>query len=86
MGLPWIWGYDEISWFAHQEDGERNRFLVYAASWIRKADTTGHLQLPTRRYLAIAANGTDMYQANRKSSACPTGFNQEDTIRELFAR
>jgi hypothetical protein len=88
VGPPWVWGFDEIDWFAHQPEAARNGFLRTAFTWLAATDAAGHLQMPARRNLADPAvsNGveTRMYCANRPSAACPEGFNQEETIRGLW--
>lgn len=75
---------DEITWFAKQEEAFRNQWLRYAWNWVREHDENGWFQMPTRRILADEVNGTYMYHANRASEACPTGFNQEATIRDIW--
>lgn len=91
----WIWGYDEISWFAHQAEEYRNQWLEYAWSWIRANDPNGWLQFITRRTIAHApvtlayGPGTvqaSMYYANSQSRKNPYGFNQEDTIKAIWER
>ena len=80
----WIWGYDEICWLAHQEEAERNAWLWYAWRWLREHDTNGFLQMPGMRGLADPVNGIHEYYANTHSSACPEGFNQEETIKSIW--
>ncbi|MBL9126992.1 MAG: hypothetical protein JNL97_05065, partial [Verrucomicrobiales bacterium] len=41
MGSVWVWGYDEITWFAHQDRDARARWLQYAWDWVRTTDTNG---------------------------------------------
>ncbi len=85
IGDIWVWGYDEISWFAHQDEEYRNNWLRYAFEWVKEHDTCGHLQMPTRRILAAPTKGNvRMYCANTRSAACPTGFNVEKTIKEIW--
>ena len=85
LGAPWTWGYDEISWFAHQDKKYRDAFLRYAWNWVRNEDANGWLQMPTRRVLADpVSNNVNMYQANNKSPVCPSGFSQEDSIRYVW--
>jgi hypothetical protein len=90
LGSPWVWGYDEISWFAHQSETYRNAFVRYAWNWVRNADPGGYFEIPTRRNLAdpVMLNGASvaMYQANDRSEACPVGFGQEDAIQALWSR
>jgi hypothetical protein len=85
------WGWDDIAWFAHQGQQERDHFLEYAHRWLRLQDPAAHFQMPARRTLDRAAielpTGeviTD-YHANRPSAACPIGFGQEDAIRRIWA-
>jgi hypothetical protein len=85
-GMPWLWGYDEICWFSHQEQNYRDAFLRYAWNWVRNEDANGWLEMPTRRNLAdpVENGSVNMYQANNKSQACPKGFNQENIIKYVW--
>ena len=49
VGGIWIWGYDEISWFAHQNQQYRSNWLGYAQNWVRQTDSNGHLEMPGSR-------------------------------------
>lgn len=84
---PYIWGWDEITWFALLPEVERNDWLRYAWNWVRKADSNGHLEMPGSRILTPArgSGGPHWYWANTRSDACPNGFNTESTIKELWA-
>jgi hypothetical protein len=84
-GSIWIWGYDEISWFAHQDRAYRGRWLRYAHDWVRNTDTNAFLQMPGSRTLAGAVGDVRWYHANRPSTATPTGFGDEDAIRDLWS-
>ena len=84
IGGHWIWGYDEISWFAHQSEEYRNEWLRYAHQWIRENDPNGFLEMPGSRCLASPVNGKRWYFANTKSEAVPDGFNQEETIKAIW--
>ncbi|MEZ5326185.1 MAG: hypothetical protein R3F19_14130 [Verrucomicrobiales bacterium] len=79
-----VWGWDEISWFAQQPDDERNAWLKYAHQWIRKSDPTGHLQMPGCRMLSCPNESEGSYRANTRSEACPIGYSQEETIKQLW--
>jgi len=81
----WIWHYDEICWFASQSQGYRNDWLRYAWKWVREHDKAGFLQMPGSRCLADPPPGKSWYFANTASDACPEGFNQEETIRAIWA-
>lgn len=77
-----VWGYDEISWFANQPEAYRNEFLEYAVDWIRKVDKAGYIQMPGSR---VAVGSTERrYRANTNSAACTTGKNQEETIKKIW--
>jgi len=82
---PYIWGWDEITWFALMPEKERNDWLRYAWKWVRETDPNGHLQMPGSRILTPGTpDGSRWYWANTRSEACPTGSNTEETIKELW--
>jgi hypothetical protein len=83
---PFIWGWDEITWFALMPEAERNDWLRYAWKWAAETDPNGHLQMPGSRVLSPGTvDGPRWYWANTRSDACPAGFNTEKTIAELWA-
>lgn len=86
IGEHWIWGYDEICWFAHQSEAYRNEWLRYAWTWVREHDPNGHLQMPGSRVLAAPADGKRWYWAHTASGAMPDGFNQEETIKQIWGQ
>jgi hypothetical protein len=82
---PFIWGWDEITWFALLPETERNDWLRYAWKWVRDTDPAGHLQMPGSRVITPGTpDGQRWYWANTRSDACPNGSNTEETIRELW--
>jgi hypothetical protein len=82
---PFIWGWDEITWFATQTEADRNDWLRYAWKWLHDTDPIAHLEMPGSRVLSPGAGGGPRwYWANTMSAACPMGFNTEATIRELW--
>jgi hypothetical protein len=82
---PFIWGWDEITWFALMPEAERNQWLRYAWDWVGKTDPIGHLEMPGSRVLRPGnREGPQWYWANNRSAACPQGFNTEETIREIW--
>ena len=85
LGGCWVWGYDEITWFAQQPEAYRNEWLRYAWKWVREHDPAGYLEMPGSRCLAGAKTGKGWYCANRASAATPDGFAQEETIRAIWA-
>jgi len=80
------WGYDDITWFAMQDENYRNEWLRYAFDWIRQNDPNGHLQMCVIRmiYGPQAEKTLRSYFANTKSPACPVGYSQEETIKEIW--
>ena len=79
----WVWGYDEITWFAHQNKQYRAKWLQYAWDWVRKTDTNGFLEMPGSR--TARSPDTQWYYANNPSPAVPTGLGDEDAIRAVWA-
>jgi hypothetical protein len=84
-GSIWIWGYDEITWFAHQDPAYRSNWLHYARNWVRRTDTNAHLQMPGSRTLASPVQNRRWYHANNPSPAVPNGFGDEEAIRAVWA-
>jgi CubicO group peptidase (beta-lactamase class C family) len=78
------WGWDEISWFAQQPEEYRNQWLLYAHNWIKQADPNGHLEMPGTRMLSCPNETLRTYFANTKSSTCPVGYSQEETIKKIW--
>ena len=85
QGGIWVWGYDEITWFAHQPEGYRAAWLRYAHDWVGKTDPNGHLQMPGSRTLRSPRDGKRWYSANRPSAAVPDGLGDEAAIRSIWA-
>lgn len=79
-----IWGWDEISWFALQKEDARNKWLEYAHDWIKKTDPNGHLQMPACRMISCPNETLRTYFANTKSVSCPVGYSQEETIKKIW--
>jgi len=84
-GSIWIWGYDEITWFAQQNRQYRSNWLHYANDWVRKTDTNGFLQMPGSRTLRSPLDNKRWYYANKPGPAVPDGFGDEDAIRGVWA-
>jgi hypothetical protein len=80
------WGYDDITWFAMQDEAYRNKWLWYAFDWLRETDPNGHLQMCVIRMIsgALGAQSYRSYFANTRSAACPAGYSQEETIKEIW--
>jgi hypothetical protein len=80
--FDWVWGYDEITWFAHQSREYRADWLQYAWNWVRNTDTNGYLEMPGSR----TATSPDIhwYFANNPSRAVPTGLGDETAIRQVW--
>ena len=85
MGGIWVWGYDEITWFAHQSREYRKDWLRYAWNWVRQTDPNGHLQMPGSRTVRSPRDRMRWYFANRSGQAVPEGAGDEDAIREIWS-
>ena len=81
----WAWGYDEISWFAHQSDTYRRSWLQYAYNWIKDNDPNGFLEMPGGRQTTSPLDKKRWYAANNRSESVPDGHGDEDTIRDIWA-
>ena len=83
-GSVWVWGYDEITWFAQQPKACRAEWLAYAWDWVRRTDTNGFLQMPGSRTLSSPLDKKRWYYANNPSPAVPEGFGDEAAIRAVW--
>jgi hypothetical protein len=81
--FTWVWGYDEITWFAHQPKQYRAAWLQYGWDWVRKTDPNGYLEMPGSR--TATSPNSRWYFANNPSPAVPTGLGDEDAIRAVWA-
>lgn len=79
-----IWGYDEISWLSLQPEEYRNNWLKYAYQWIKETDPNGHLEMPISRMITCTNQSMGSYRANTKSEACPIGYSQEESIKNIW--
>jgi hypothetical protein len=84
-GGNWVWGYDEITWFAHQTKEYRSQWLHYAWKWVRQTDPNGYLEMPGSRTIRSPLDHRPWYYANRPSPAVPEGWDDEEAIREVWA-
>ena len=84
QGEDWVWGYDEISWFANQSQQYRSQWLHYAWNWVRKTDPDGYLEMPGSRTETSPLNHHRWYSANAPSAAVPDGLDDEKAIREIW--
>lgn len=84
MGVHWVWGWDEITWFSQQPRTDRDDWLRNAWQWVRQNDSASYLQMPGIRCLSGAADGKRWYFANQASLATPGGYGQEAVIREIW--
>jgi hypothetical protein len=79
----WVWGYDEITWFAHQSTEYRSNWLQYAWTWVRNTDTNGWLEMPGSR--TARSPDTRWYFANNPGPAVTNGLGDEAAIRAVWA-
>jgi hypothetical protein len=83
-GFIYVWGYDEISWFAQQSKEYRSKWLRYAWDWVRTNDPNGYFEMPGGRTETSPLDHRTWYSANRPSAAVPDGLDDEKTIREIW--
>jgi len=84
-GSIWIWGYDEITWFAHQSQEYRSNWLRYASSWLKQTDSNAHLEMPGSRTMSSPLDHKRWYYANKPSPAVPEGLDDEAAIQAIWA-
>jgi len=84
-GGNWVWGYDEITWFAHQSKQYRSDWLRYAWNWVRKTDPNGYLEMPGSRTMRSPLDHRNWYHANMQSAKVPNGLDDEEAIRAIWA-
>lgn len=66
-------------------EAERRGWLRHAWTWVKPTDPVGHLQMPGSRVRTPGKPDAPRCDwANTRSNACPTGFNTEETIKELW--
>ena len=82
----WVWGYDEISWFANQSQKYRADWLLYAYDWLRTNDPNGHFEMPGSRTMRSPLNHRDWYSANVPSTTVPDGLGDEAAIRSIWSK
>lgn len=80
----WVWGFDEISWFANQNNEYRREWLKYAYHWLWKTDPNGFLEMPGGRQTTFSRTKRGWYYANNPSEAVPEGQGDENTIRDIW--
>lgn len=92
--MDW-WGYDQIGWFANQDQKARKHFLKYTYLWTEVNNVNAYFEVPLRRMLSDAAVNMEredtkemdmqaFYQLNQKSTKCPMGFGDEDVVKQLW--
>lgn len=84
-GGIWIWGYDEITWFAQQNQSYRSNWLHYARDWVQRTDSNGHFEMPGSRTMVSPLDHRRWYYANNPSSSVPDGLGDEEAIRAVWA-
>ena len=80
------WGGDQISWFAHQSEEDRNTFLDYTFKWTAINNPDAFFAFPVRRPLGSGevVGKYPFYQFNTCSNSCENGYSQEETVKALI--
>ncbi|AQQ71745.1 hypothetical protein SMSP2_02123 [Limihaloglobus sulfuriphilus] len=88
LGSPWVWGYEEITWFTFRNTDFRNNWLEYAFNWIKENDPVGNLEMPGKVPTAFYHPGGRRlwYMANTPGEGCPGGYGQEQKIKDLWTK
>ena len=73
---PFVWGMDEISWFANQPRPYRSEWLLYAAARVQQLDPSVYLELPGLRVVRVPGQPQRDYRADLD--------NQGTTIRDIW--
>jgi hypothetical protein len=82
--FPFVWGYDEITWFSKLPAERQNEWLEYAFKWVRMTDKNGYLQMPVSRMVVDGKSPVHKYKANIKSEACPNGTGLETIVKKIW--
>ena len=80
-------GWDEISWFAHQPYSYRGWWLQYAVDWLKQNDPIGHFEMPLMRCLcdpSFPDRPTISYYDASGGLPNQLGFAQEAEIKQIW--
>ena len=80
-------GWDEISWYAHQSVEYRNSWLLESVKWLQLNDPVGYLEMPGMRCLCDSTfvDHINVGYYSASSGVDPVGFDQEDAIVAAWA-
>ena len=84
-GGVWVWGYDEITWFAHQSQKDRAGRLRYAWDWVRTTDLNDFLQMPSSRTMRSPLDGKALVLRQHAEPGGLDGLGDEEAIRSIWA-
>jgi hypothetical protein len=74
------YGFDDISWFANNNENDRNNFLKYAYYKVRCIDNNCRLAMPGRRNINLQIGLPEsLYRCNTSI------YNQEKTIKDIWS-
>lgn len=85
VGVPYLWGYDEITWFYLQKKEYKDEWLHYAHQWLKVNDKNAFLEMPGAR-VVCRGNGEPIVacRAIKSSLECPYGMDIEQTIKDIW--
>jgi len=85
-GVNNSWGWDEISWFTNCSNSYRNYWLPYAYNYAKSLWGGGvaFCSMPGKRVINPYIGATQFYCCNTSTNNT-LGFNQEETIKALWA-
>lgn len=87
QSTAYIWGYDEIGWWAFQPRWYRHEFVEYLLNTIDSFDENGHLALAGCRYMSLMPDSqrAGNYHCNDKTKFS-LGFSDEAFYKELLKK
>ncbi len=78
-----VWGYDEITWFAKLDYTNGCVFLDYATQFLATHDPIGHIQMPGMRVIQFAPG---VFRCNDKATGYNDRFGYESKIKQLWSK
>lgn len=80
----WLWGMDEISWYANQPRSYRHSWLKYAYNWVRNTDPQGFLMMPGSRPAYMQNIDQMTWYYAHSSEFLENGWDDEEAIKTIW--
>ncbi|MHB1453073.1 MAG: hypothetical protein ACYCYM_03815 [Saccharofermentanales bacterium] len=82
----WIWGMDDISWFANQPLSYRSSWLQYAYGWVQNNDPAGNLMMPGSRPIYLQSLGAMTWYYATSAETTDFGWGDEEAIQFVWTK